>query len=382
MIEEIIKNARLTSSGRKLLTSEQKAYIVEAWEDSKMTCPEFCRRFGLITSQLYHWRKNAKRGAIMSIKNDGELHSKAELEALRYENPKKKVGNGSTTKQEVKALASEFSASLNRTIKALGINRSSVFYVKTGYPKSRTTSLKPISKTTKDAIIDLTGRKSTYGVPRVKAILKRDYGVEESKYMIHRFMKEEGLLITRDRKRGSSRPHTGRVSVDEINTRWASDITSIKCWNGQKVRFTFIMDCCDRSIIAWKAGLKMQACDIELMLQDALFNRFGEKLPQPNQLEFLHDNGPEYIEKQLRNQMEKWNVIDCNTPTYSPQSNGMCESLNGTLKRDYVYESCLDNPETVIAQIQNWVDEYNSFAPHSSLNMKTPKEYFNFKNAA
>jgi len=200
--------------------------------------------------------------------------------------------------------------------------------------------------------------------------------------MIHRFMKEEGLLITRDRKRGSSRPHTGRVSVDEINTRWASDITSIKCWNGQKVRFTFIMDCCDRSIIAWKAGLKMQACDIELMLQDALFNRFGEKLPQPNQLEFLHDNGPEYIEKQLRNQMEKWNVIDCNTPTYSPQSNGMCESLNGTLKRDYVYESCLDNPETVIAQIQNWVDEYNSFAPHSSLNMKTPKEYFNFKNAA
>jgi putative transposase len=206
--------------------------------------------------------------------------------------------------------------------------------------------------------------------------------VEESKYMIHRFMKEEGLLITRDRKRGSSRPHTGRVSVDEINTRWASDITSIKCWNGQKVRFTFIMDCCDRSIIAWKAGLKMQACDIELMLQDALFNRFGEKLPQANQLEFLHDNGPEYIEKQLRNQMEKWNVIDCNTPTYSPQSNGMCESLNGTLKRDYVYESCLDNPEKVIAQMQNWVDEYNSFAPHSSLNMKTPKEYFNFKNAA
>ena len=60
----------------------------------------------------------------------------------------------------------------------------------------------------------------------------------------------------------------------------------------------------------------------------------------------------------------------------------MCESLNRTLKPDYVYESCLDNPETVIAQMQNWVDEYNSFAPHSSLNMKTPKEYFNFKNAA
>ena len=230
--------------------------------------------------------------------------------------------------------------------------------------------------------MDLTDKKSTYGVPRVKAILKRDYGVNATKYMIHRFMKEKGLLITRHRKRGSSRPHTGRVSVDEINTRWASDITSIKCWNGQKVRFTFIMDCCDRSIIAWKAGLSMQACDIEMMLQEALFVRFGGDLPAENQLQFLHDNGPEYTENQLQDQIKKWNVVDCSTPTYSPQSNGMCESLNGTLKRDYVYESCLDNPEIVMNQIEKWVDEYNGFAPHSALNMQTPKEYFNFKNAA
>jgi putative transposase len=75
--------------------------------------------------------------------------------------------------------------------------------------------------------------KSTYGTPRVKAILKRDYQIDLSKYMVHRFMKEEGLLITRNRTRGSSRPHTGRIAVKESNTRWVSDITSIKCWNGQ-----------------------------------------------------------------------------------------------------------------------------------------------------
>ena len=62
MIEEIISNARLTASGRKLFSSEQKAYLVQVWESSNMTFPEFCRRFGLISSQLYHWRKNTKRG--------------------------------------------------------------------------------------------------------------------------------------------------------------------------------------------------------------------------------------------------------------------------------------------------------------------------------
>ena len=113
-------------------------------------------------------------------------------------------------------------------------------------------------------------------------------------------MKEQGLLITKGRKIGSNRPHTGSVSVDEINTRWASDITSIKCRDGQKLRFSFLMDCCDRSIISWTAGLRIQACDIGIMLQEVLFHRFGNELPSKGQLEFLHENGPEYIKNQLR----------------------------------------------------------------------------------
>ena len=97
MIEELIKNARLSSSGRKLLTSQQKAFIVEDWESSGLSCPEYCRRHGLITSQVYNWRSDAKSGAIMSIKNQGDLHSKAELELLRKENEELKKALGEST---------------------------------------------------------------------------------------------------------------------------------------------------------------------------------------------------------------------------------------------------------------------------------------------
>ena len=53
MVSEMIKNARLSSSGRKLLTSQQKAYLtvrraVEEWDLSGLSCPEFCRRHGLV----------------------------------------------------------------------------------------------------------------------------------------------------------------------------------------------------------------------------------------------------------------------------------------------------------------------------------------------
>lgn len=97
MIEELIKNARLSPSGRKLLTSQQKAFIVENWESSGLSCPEYCRRHGLITSQVYNWRSDAKSGAIMSIKNQGDLHSKAELEMLRKENEELKKALGEST---------------------------------------------------------------------------------------------------------------------------------------------------------------------------------------------------------------------------------------------------------------------------------------------
>ena len=272
--------------------------------------------------------------------------------------------------------------SINRTIKALGIAKSTLYYKAKVYPDRKRTPRKHLAKETKAGIVEITGMKATYGTPRVKAILKRDYNINISKYMVHRFMKEEGLLITRNRTRGSSRPHTGKIAVNQPNTRWASDITSIKCWNGQKLRFTYVLDCCDRSIISWKAGFHMQACDIEIMLQEALFNRFDDNLPEKGKLQFLHDNGPEYIEKKLRKRINQWQIEDCNTPTYSPQSNGMCEAFNGTFKRDYVYENCLDNPVIVHDQIQNWVDEYNNYAPHSALNMKTPNEFYNFKSAA
>lgn len=97
MVEELIKNARVTASGRRILTSAEKATIVEEWESSGLSCPEFCRRHGLIGSQLYKWRSDAKTGAIMSIKNDGDLPSRVELDILRKENEALKQALGEST---------------------------------------------------------------------------------------------------------------------------------------------------------------------------------------------------------------------------------------------------------------------------------------------
>ena len=86
MLSEIIRSARVSVNGRKYFTSKQKAAIVDAWEASGMTAAEFCRRHELVANVLLRWRKSAIRGASMSIQHNGDLYTKAEMEALRKEN--------------------------------------------------------------------------------------------------------------------------------------------------------------------------------------------------------------------------------------------------------------------------------------------------------
>ena len=97
MIEEMLKSARRSANGRRILTSTEKATIVSYWESSGLSCPEYCRRYGLVASQLYKWRSDAKKGAVMGIKNEGELHSKSELAMLRRQNEELKKALGEAT---------------------------------------------------------------------------------------------------------------------------------------------------------------------------------------------------------------------------------------------------------------------------------------------
>lgn len=279
-------------------------------------------------------------------------------------------------------ISSDESVSLNRTIKTLGVSKGTLYHKKRSYFRHRSTR-RSIEQSVITAIKVICAQKATFGAPRVRAILRRDYGYVLSYYLVRRVMREEGLLICRRGSTLSHRRHSGKISVEDSNSRGASDITTIVPWNRDKGRFTYVLlDCCDRSIISWRFDRHMQACDIEQMVQEAIFTRFGGEIPDGHGVEFLHDNGSEYIESTLQKNLAKWNVKDCHTPTYSPQSNGMCEAFNGTFKRDYVYNNCLDDFESVKEQIGKWVEEYNSFAPHSALKMMTPNEYFNYKMAA
>ncbi len=70
-----------------------------------------------------------------------------------------------------------------------------------------------------------------------------------------------------------------------------------------------------------------------------------------------------------------------NTPVCSPQSNGMAESFVNTFRRDYLSRMDLSDAPTVLAQLPAAFEHFNEVHPHSSLKMRSPREFRRLQRA-
>ncbi|BAJ83206.1 hypothetical protein ACMV_P3_00570 (plasmid) [Acidiphilium multivorum AIU301] len=68
-----------------------------------------------------------------------------------------------------------------------------------------------------------------------------------------RIMQANGLVLARHTAYRPARTHDGVVIALRSNIRWCSDHLELKCRNGDIVRVLFVIDDCDREIIAWSA---------------------------------------------------------------------------------------------------------------------------------
>ncbi len=217
---------------------------------------------------------------------------------------------------------------------------------------------------------------ASYGYRRIHALLTRQ-GLVCNPKTVWQVMRRCGWLATGRRSRArSGRRHEGRVQVAEPNRRWASDITGIRAWNGQKGRLAIMIDCADRMVLTWRFATRITAEDLAEMLREAVFRRFGAARARAQGIEFLSDNGPEYTSHRFQPFVRAMGLIPCHTPRRSPESNGLAEAFFGSFKRDYVYQACLETFEEVGRQLPAWIEHYNRQAPHSALGMQSPAEFY------
>lgn len=221
----------------------------------------------------------------------------------------------------------------------------------------------------------LVKERPSYGYRRVTAMLNRETGVKPVNHKrVYRVMKQANLLLPKYAG-GPERPHDGKVITLKSDLRWCSDGFEIRCWNGEKVYVVFSLDCCDREAIAWRAQTA-HFCgqDIQDLMALTIEARF-EGVDTSHPVEWLSDNGPPYVADKTRAFGRAHGLLVRNTPSYSPESNGMAEAFVKTFKRDYAYLNDVSDAVSVLTQIDDWFADYNENAPHKGLKMLSPRQF-------
>ncbi|QQG81042.1 hypothetical protein QE11421_0380 [Escherichia coli] len=224
------------------------------------------------------------------------------------------------------------------------------------------------------------GELPTYGYRRVWALLRRQAELDGMPAInakrVYRIMRQNALLL--ERKTAvppSKRAHTGKVAVKESNQRWCSDGFEFRCDNGEKLRVTFALDCCDREALHWAVttgGFDSET--VQDVMLGAVERRFGNELPA-SPVEWLTDNGSCYRANETRQFARMLGLEPKNTAVRSPESNGIAESFVKTIKRYYI--SIMPKPDglTAAKNLAEAFEHYNEWHPHSALGYRSPREY-------
>ena len=103
-------------------------------------------------------------------------------------------------------------------------------------------------------IMEVMAELPSYGYRRVWTLLRRQSEVTRQSVVnakrVYRAMLDHGLLLERKPAAAlTQRAHKGCVAVKERSRRWWSDGFEFRCDNGEILRVTFAMDCCDRETL-------------------------------------------------------------------------------------------------------------------------------------
>ncbi|HFK2659452.1 TPA: IS3-like element IS2 family transposase, partial [Escherichia coli] len=383
---------------RRRRTTQEKIAIVQQSFEPGMTVSLVARQHGVAASQLFLWRKQYQEGSLTAVAAGEQVVPASELAAaMKQIKELQRLLGKKTMENELLKEAVEYGRGKKvDSARALIARGWGVSLVSRCLRVSRA-QLHVILRRTDDwmdgrrsrhtddtdvllRIHHVIGELPTYGYRRVWALLRRQAELDGMPAInakrVYRIMRQNALLL--ERKPAvppSKRAHTGRVAVKESNQRWCSDGFEFCCDNGERLRVTFALDCCDREALHWAVttgGFNSET--VQDVMLGAVERRFGNELPA-SPVEWLTDNGSCYRANETRQFARMLGLEPKNTAVRSPESNGIAESFVKTIKRDYI--SIMPKPDglTAAKNLAEAFEHYNEWHPHSALGYRSPREY-------
>lgn len=216
------------------------------------------------------------------------------------------------------------------------------------------------------------------GHRKVWARIRFAKGIKVGRKRVLRIMRQGNLLSPHRAIQGRKQEHTGKIITAVPGVMWGTDGTKIFtlddgwCW-----LFTAV-EHWNAECVGWhvtKTGDRFAALQ---PLSMALKQRFGSVgAGAARGLTLRMDNGSQYLSDHFQNQIKFWGIAPSFAFVSQPQTNGVAERFNKTLKEQVIYGRTYRNIEEVRSAVTAFMERYNQHWLVEKLGFRSPKQALN-----
>lgn len=253
-----------------------------------------------------------------------------------------------------------------RTLAALGVPRS-VYYAWQGRDSLEDRAGKPwrvyeVLPAERAAICEFARQYPKIGYRKLTWMMVDAGAVCVGESTVYRVLSEADLLSRWKRSAASSGQYHFRPTAP--NQQWHTDVMYV--WVA--ARFYFLLsfvDAYSRYIVHHKLLMSLEGKSVATELQAAL-EAVSDAKPR-----VVHDHGSEFVNRDVAAVIKTHNLIDIKTKPRHPESNGIVERFNGTVRdeSDNDYGANYLQAEAIIGKLMHY---YNEERLHTALGYMTP----------
>jgi transposase InsO family protein len=274
---------------------------------------------------------------------------------------------------------------LERVCRVLEFPRSTI-YAQQGRESAKVVPLRPQRRGPKpkmpDADLLVAIRADLQASPftgeghrKVWARLRILHGIRVSRTRVLRLMRENALLSPHRRPQGNPVSHEGSIQTSRPNEMWGTDGIRIETVDEGWVWVFSAVDHFDAycvGIHAVKTGNRFAALQPIAQGLQAEFGAIGADAGRG--LTLRMDHGTQYTADDFLNQIKFWGVAASFAFVAEPQTNGVAERFNRTLKEQAIHGRVFRNLEEVRAAVTEFKDRYNRHWRLEKLGFMSPLE--------
>jgi putative transposase len=278
-----------------------------------------------------------------------------------------------------------------RLLRRLGIPSSTWYYWRScelaGRPARRWPT--PVLDAIEEPAAELAGRYSAWGHRKIWAMLRAD-GVKVSASSVARAMKRRDLLLPiryqRERRAFAAARKAAFASPPQRRNRvWQMDFTEFETSFGGTWRICCVVDYATKVVLAAQLSATAKGRDAVNALAAAI-GRAEELLCHPlagdcvdlesgelTRLRVVTDNGAAFKSDAFWRFIESRSCLEhIRTRHYAPETNGVVERFNQSLKYEHLYQHEIDQAATLAEEVEAFLALFNEVRPHEALAWRQP----------